>query len=104
MGDTAEAFARTWARRGHNPWSPFGVVRQACGCRWDNLAGRMWEPCRAHEAEGHLSAVTERDGLVRARCLVRDCDWGTDVASEWSAVLAAQDHWTDTREERRRAE
>lgn len=94
-------YARTWphARAPQRLWTVLGVVDLECGCRWDTLSDRMWEPCMTHEAEGHLSALSEdaERGLVVARCLVGECDWGTSQVSEYAVVLAAQEHWSTTR-------
>jgi hypothetical protein len=98
MGEVAARYARTWSRREPGDWLPLGVVRLGCGCRWDTLAERIWEPCVTHEAEGHLSAISAgADGRTVLRCLVRDCSMRDVFLVELSAVLAAQDHWRDTR-------
>lgn len=80
---------------------PPGVYRLACGCRWDGYADRMWEPCMTHQAEGHLSVLSEGQGpdggAWVARCLVLECRWSTEQAREAWASAAAQQHWRDTR-------
>lgn len=90
---------RTWTHPGEQAWRPLFVVRQPCGCWTDELAeGRMWEPCMAHEADGHLSAISEDSGgMAVARCLVGVCDWQESWAQEDWAVRAAVRHWEDTR-------
>jgi hypothetical protein len=88
---------RTWE---HARWHPWGVGQLSCGCWWDVIAGRMWEPCMTHEGDGHLAAIsTDQDGgVVVARCLVLTCGWQASLARENWAVQAAQEHWQETRE------
>lgn len=77
---------------------PGYMVRQDCGCWWDTLGARIWEPCMAHEGEGHLSVISvyETGGAV-ARCLAGDCGWTVEVWTEYQAVAEAQQHWVETR-------
>ncbi|HEX8321571.1 hypothetical protein [Longimicrobium sp.] len=93
------AARRTWQHRGGQDWRPLFITRLDCGCWIDSMATpvRMWEPCMAHEADGHLAAISDDDGMTVARCLVRDCKWTVREFYESVAVRAAQDHWQDTR-------
>lgn len=89
---------RTWTRAAPGDWRPLGVYRRSCGCWWDSYGNRMWEPCHAHEAEGHLSVITTTDsGISVARCLVGECGWTESWARDTWAVDAARGHWAGTR-------
>jgi hypothetical protein len=94
------------ARDGLRTWDhpapaavPPGVYRLGCGCWRDGYSDRMWEPCMAHEGEGHLAVIsTDQDGGVSvARCLVHECRWRTEQGREAWAVAAAREHWEATR-------
>lgn len=86
---------RTWTRQAPGAWRPLGVHRLSCGCWWDGYGDRMWEPCMAHEGEGHLSVISESDGLAVVRCLV--CRFTETWAQQSRAAGRAQEHWSDTR-------
>jgi hypothetical protein len=73
-----------------------GLLALACGCRVDYMDGGTWEPCRAHEGQGHLSAISEQDGAWIACCLVGRCGWRVTLAYEWLAQDAAVSHWNNT--------
>jgi hypothetical protein len=93
---------QTWPHPGPGGWRPLGVFQAPgdCGCWIDGYRdGELWEPCMAHEGEGHLSAISpDQDGGVTvARCLVRTCGWRESWAQEGWAVAAAQKHWQETR-------
>jgi hypothetical protein len=90
---------RTWEHAGSGePWHPLFSIRLACGCWVDGIGSRIWEPCMAHEGEGHVSAVSVYvGGGATARCLVRDCRWRHEAWTEAAAVSEAQDHWVQTR-------
>jgi hypothetical protein len=99
-GTTVPGMRRTWSHPGPGAWRPLFVVRLACGCWVDTLlADRMWEPCMAHETEGHLSVLStgQADGVTVARCLVSVCPWQESWAQEIWAVDAAVRHWEETR-------
>jgi hypothetical protein len=105
------AVLRTWGLRrmyhrirreaaGHpeEDWQPLGIRKLGCGCFVDDFSdGVIWEPCMAHEGDGHLAAVSEQDGLHVARCLVVTCPWTETWLRESDAVGAAQQHWLMTR-------
>jgi hypothetical protein len=94
----ARHYPRTW--RHGDGWHPLFVGQLTCGCWQDGIDLRIWEPCMAHEGEGHLSALSDADdGTTIARCLVLDCRWVTTRADGMDAVRAAQDHWASTRAE-----
>lgn len=96
-GARARGGRRTWTRSAPGE-RPLGVYRRPCGCWWDGVGDRMWEPCVAHEADGHLSVISpDQDGVAVARCLVRDCAWQESWAVEEWAVQAAVRHWDATR-------
>lgn len=89
----------TWEHVHGKPrdWMPLYIRRLACGCYVDDLSdGAIWEPCMAHEGEGHLAVLSEQDGLHVARCLVLICDWQTSLLWEVDAISAAQEHWRRT--------
>jgi hypothetical protein len=87
---------RTWDRSGQQ--RPWDVYRADCGCWHAVLGARIWEPCMAHQGEGHLCVLSAGDGGVWvARCLVSECAWRTSWAQEDWAVVAAQEHWQATR-------
>lgn len=96
-----------WSKAPHlgDGWIPLGFERQACGCLVDTFRTRevqgqtepmMWRPCMAHEGEGHLSVLSEQDGMSVAVCLVGTCGW--KAARYWTndAIQAAQQHWMAT--------
>ena len=90
---------RTWEHAsGGDPWHPLFSVRLACGCWLDGIGSRVWEPCMAHESEGHVSAVSVYDdGRSVARCLAGPCRWTVEVFTEAAAIAEAQGHWVETR-------
>lgn len=96
--DARHRFAAVWRASGLGPdQSGAGLARAACGCVQDLYSGgRTWEPCMAHETDGHLSVVSEQDGVHVARCLVLRCDWRATQVTPEAAVEAAQAHWRQT--------
>ena len=89
-----------WEGAGQQPdsWLPLYIRKLDCGCLVDDLSdSEIWEPCMAHEADGHLAAISEQDSVHVARCLVLTCGWREDWFKEADAVGAAQQHWLDTR-------
>lgn len=97
--DRARALEKVWADGDHTAgWIPFGYQRLICGCLVDTFMGHeMRRPCMAHEGDGHVSAISEQDGMHVARCLVLVCPWQGSWAWESDAVSAAQGHWRSTR-------
>lgn len=93
---------RTWdgrhrTRTDLGGWGLVGVWQAPCGCWTDTIGHEIWEPCPAHEGDGHLAEIGEEDGLWVARCLVAGCRWQASLAGAVDAVTAAQQHWRDTR-------
>lgn len=94
--------SRTWPpRRGPHDYRPLGVQSLECGCWVDSWNLRMWEPCPAHEPEGHVAVIGKGQvaagSFFVARCLNPACTW---VAREFYVAVAqsmAQDHWAQTR-------
>lgn len=90
-----------WEDDGGHPagWVPLGIRKLACGCFVDDYSdGVIWEPCMAHEGDGHLACISEQDGMHVARCIVLICPWREDHFHEVDAVNAAQTHWRKTAE------
>jgi hypothetical protein len=93
----------TWSgrHRFHEVWTrTLSVHALACGCLVDTYNGQIWEPCMAHEADGHLAVIIETDGMHVARCLVLRCGWQETHIREIDTVRAAQAHWRGTREQK----
>lgn len=90
---------RTWAHMdGTESWRPMFIRPLGCGCLWDEIAARVWEPCMAHESEGHVSAVSVyEDGSAVWRCLAGDCKAGEQAFTEAAAIEDAKQHWAQTR-------
>lgn len=97
--DLRHTYHETWIGVGSPPsWLQPGMEQRACGCLTDLMdGGRIWEPCMAHEGDGHLSVISEQqDGMFVARCLVIRCPWVVHHFSEVTATGAAQQHWIET--------
>lgn len=93
--DLRHAYHSTWTAAMASPLA--GMGQQGCGCLVDIINnGRIWEPCMAHEGQGHLAVISEQDGMFVARCLVLICDWKITEMWETTATEAAQQHWRDT--------
>jgi hypothetical protein len=93
-------YHEVWEGGGHpRGWVPLGIRKLDCGCFVDDFSdGVIWEPCMAHEGEGHMSAISDQDGMHVARCLVVVCPWQETWMYETDAVGAAQKHWRETRD------
>lgn len=95
--DLRRSYHAVWDVSPGPGWIPFGLRRLGCGCVVDDFSnGMTWEPCMAHEGDGHLAAISDQDGLHVARCLVLTCPWQQSWMHEGDAISAAQEHWRGT--------
>jgi hypothetical protein len=95
----ARGLHEAWDATGGQGWLPFGLERDGCGCIRNRFnGGVIWEPCMAHESDGHLCAISEeKDPAMHvARCLVLACRFEDRRFHESDAITAAQQHWRET--------